>query len=63
MKLAPMSERKSAMKTRVDSTGRNSSLWPGYTFVFRKRMAEIRPDEYDIRKPLPVTRAQVAAAA
>jgi len=51
------------MKTRVDSTGRNSSLWPGYTFVFRKRMAEIRPDEYDIRKPLPVTRAQVAAAA
>ena len=28
-----------------DETGRNSSLWPGFTFAFRRR-ARFRPHEY-----------------
>jgi hypothetical protein len=29
----------------IDPTGRNSTLWPGFTFSFRRR-CRFRPDEY-----------------
>lgn len=34
----------------MDKTGRNSSIWPGYTFAFRKRLLNIRPEEYELQK-------------
>jgi cation diffusion facilitator CzcD-associated flavoprotein CzcO len=30
----------------LDETGRNSTLWPGSTFSFRRRLARFRPGEY-----------------
>lgn len=30
----------------LDNTGRNSALWPSYTFSFRQRVAVARPEEY-----------------
>jgi cation diffusion facilitator CzcD-associated flavoprotein CzcO len=34
----------------LDATGRNSTLWPSYTFSFRNRVAKIRPAEYEARQ-------------
>lgn len=33
----------------LDDTGRNSSLWPSYTFLFRNRVAKARKTEYAFR--------------
>ena len=30
-------------------TGRNTTLWPGFTFEFRRRLRTFRPGEYDVR--------------
>jgi cation diffusion facilitator CzcD-associated flavoprotein CzcO len=30
----------------LDSTGRNSTIWPGFSFNFRKRVARFDPKEY-----------------
>jgi hypothetical protein len=30
----------------IDATGRNSTLWPGATFTFRRRVAYFEPSEY-----------------
>ena len=30
----------------LDRTGRNFTLWPGFTFSFRRRVQKFRPDEY-----------------
>lgn len=30
----------------LDASGRNSTLWPGQTFSFRRRVARLRPEEY-----------------
>ena len=30
----------------LDSTGRNSTLWPDFTWRFRRRLARLNPDEY-----------------
>jgi cation diffusion facilitator CzcD-associated flavoprotein CzcO len=30
----------------LDSTGRNSTLWPGYTFTFRRLVAKLKTDDY-----------------
>lgn len=30
----------------IDATGRNSTLWPGATFTFRRRVAHFEPTEY-----------------
>ncbi len=30
----------------LDSTGRNSTLWPDYSWRFRRRLARLNPDEY-----------------
>jgi cation diffusion facilitator CzcD-associated flavoprotein CzcO len=30
----------------LDRTGRNSTLWPDFTWAFRRRLARLHPDEY-----------------
>ncbi|HET9450611.1 MAG TPA: NAD(P)/FAD-dependent oxidoreductase [Aggregicoccus sp.] len=30
----------------LDATGRNSTLWPGFTFSFRRRVASFEPSDY-----------------
>ncbi|WP_456279086.1 flavin-containing monooxygenase [Bacillus sp. AK128] len=30
----------------LDQTGRNSTLWPGHTFSFRKLVAKVNPEDY-----------------
>lgn len=39
----------------LDDTGRNATLWPDWTWRFRHRAAELRPDDYalDVRVPEP----------
>jgi cation diffusion facilitator CzcD-associated flavoprotein CzcO len=39
----------------LDRTGRNATIWPDWTWRFRRRAAELRPDDYalDARVPLP----------
>jgi cation diffusion facilitator CzcD-associated flavoprotein CzcO len=41
----------------LDHTGRNSTIWPDWTWRFRRRAAELRPDDYalDVRAPAPAT--------
>jgi cation diffusion facilitator CzcD-associated flavoprotein CzcO len=44
----------------LDHTGRNATIWPDWTWRFRRRAAQLRPDDYalDVRPPVP---ARVAA--
>jgi cation diffusion facilitator CzcD-associated flavoprotein CzcO len=44
----------------LDRTGRNATIWPDWTWRFRRRAAALRPDDYalDVRAPEP---ARVAA--
>ncbi|HEV2764011.1 MAG TPA: hypothetical protein VGV38_13595, partial [Pyrinomonadaceae bacterium] len=35
----------------LDSTGRNSTLWPDFTWRFRRRVARLRADEYVFSLP------------
>ena len=37
----------------LDSTGRNSSLWPGATWSFRRRVGRFDPDEYVVEPRRP----------
>jgi cation diffusion facilitator CzcD-associated flavoprotein CzcO len=37
----------------LDSTGRNSTLWPDFTWRFRRRAARFDPREYDARTHAP----------
>jgi cation diffusion facilitator CzcD-associated flavoprotein CzcO len=37
----------------LDETGRNSTLWPGFTHPFKRRLARFRPDEYVVHPPVP----------
>ncbi|MBX7223922.1 MAG: NAD(P)/FAD-dependent oxidoreductase [Blastocatellia bacterium] len=37
----------------LDETGRNSTLWPGYTWQYRRRLGKFRPHEYLFNYPLP----------
>jgi hypothetical protein len=32
----------------LDSKGRNSTLWPDFTWRFRRRVARLNPDEYSM---------------
>lgn len=41
----------------LDKTGRNSILWPYYSFIFRNRILNIRSGEYEFRKPQRLTAA------
>jgi cation diffusion facilitator CzcD-associated flavoprotein CzcO len=36
-----------------DATGRNSVIWPGTTWAFRRRLARLRPDDYDLLADTP----------
>jgi cation diffusion facilitator CzcD-associated flavoprotein CzcO len=36
----------------MDQTGRNASIWPSYTFVYRNRALNFRPEDYEFRQPL-----------
>jgi cation diffusion facilitator CzcD-associated flavoprotein CzcO len=43
----------------LDRTGRNSTLWPSYTFSFRRRVARFNPAEYQaVAAKLPAARAE-----
>lgn len=35
----------------LDRTGQNSTLWPDFSWRFRRRVARLRPDEYLMRTP------------
>src|SRR3954470_14268346 len=39
----------------LDRTGRNATIWPDWTWRFRRRAAQLRPDDYavDVRMPAP----------
>jgi hypothetical protein len=39
----------------LDDTGRNATLWPDWTWRFRRRAAQLRPADYalDVRVPEP----------
>jgi cation diffusion facilitator CzcD-associated flavoprotein CzcO len=45
----------------LDGTGRNSTLWPGFTFTFKQRVEHFEPSEYVAiarrRQPLAAARA------
>lgn len=43
----------------LDSTGRNSTLWPGFTSAFRRRIQRFQPSEYSVQ---PLAKQQSAAA-
>ena len=36
----------------LDPSGRNSTLWPGTTWSFRRRLARFRPADYDTQVPV-----------
>ncbi|HEY5935105.1 MAG TPA: NAD(P)/FAD-dependent oxidoreductase [Kofleriaceae bacterium] len=40
----------------LDKHGRNSILWPSFTFTFKRRVAKFRPDEYRMRAREPRAR-------
>ena len=40
----------------LDSTGRNATLWPDWTFLFRRRAAEFDPAAYVLDAGVPSTR-------
>jgi cation diffusion facilitator CzcD-associated flavoprotein CzcO len=44
----------------LDATGRNSALWPDFTWRFRRRVARFRPDEY---ATIPARESRPALAA
>jgi cation diffusion facilitator CzcD-associated flavoprotein CzcO len=41
----------------LDATGRNSTLWPGFTFTFKRRVERFAPAEYVARKRQVITPA------
>jgi cation diffusion facilitator CzcD-associated flavoprotein CzcO len=46
----------------LDAQGRNSTLWPGFTFQFRRALSRFDASSY-VGQPLPATRRRQAAAA
>ena len=47
----------------LDSTGRNSALWPGWSVGFRQRTRRFEPAKYVLRRPRQTAPASIAAAA
>ncbi len=45
----------------LDDTGRNATLWPDFTFRFRRRTAHFDPDKYELRTHQAPEREPVAA--
>ncbi|MGB2939972.1 MAG: hypothetical protein WBD38_06730, partial [Candidatus Dormiibacterota bacterium] len=46
----------------LDRQGRNSTLWPGFTFQFRRALSRFDASSY-VGQPLPATRRRQAATA
>lgn len=46
----------------LDETGRNSTLWPDFTWRFRRRVARFEPAEYAMERRRTADRAMAAAA-
>ncbi|HEY5193869.1 MAG TPA: NAD(P)/FAD-dependent oxidoreductase [Solirubrobacteraceae bacterium] len=40
----------------IDGNGRNSTIWPGFTWPFRRRTRHFNPEDYDLRQPAPSER-------
>ena len=47
----------------LDSTGRNSTLWPDFTWRYRRRVARFEPAEYAMERRVTGDRGQVTAGA
>jgi hypothetical protein len=45
-----------------DRTGRNSALWPGFTFDYRRRLRRFDPDLHLLTPPQPAERPASAPA-
>jgi cation diffusion facilitator CzcD-associated flavoprotein CzcO len=43
----------------LDRTGRNSTLWPDFSWRFRRRVARLRPDEYVLSRAHNASRAMI----
>ncbi len=39
----------------LDKTGRNSTLWPGSTFAFRRLVAKLKKKDYEVRRVAAIT--------
>jgi hypothetical protein len=37
----------------LDASGRNRTLWPGFTYRFRQRTSRFDPTEYELRGAVP----------
>jgi cation diffusion facilitator CzcD-associated flavoprotein CzcO len=46
----------------LDDTGRNATLWPDWTWKFRRRTARFDPDNYEFHAPAPVREREPLAA-
>jgi cation diffusion facilitator CzcD-associated flavoprotein CzcO len=44
----------------LDATGRNSTIWPGFTFNYKQRVERFDPAEFDIRTPVTFSRPVAA---
>jgi len=42
----------------LDANGRNSTLWPGFTFTFRRRVERFDPREYVLTRPYATVRSR-----
>jgi hypothetical protein len=45
----------------LDRTGRNSTLWPGTTLSFKRRVTRFDPSEYEATPPVAAPLTVVAA--
>jgi cation diffusion facilitator CzcD-associated flavoprotein CzcO len=45
----------------LDSSGRNSTLWPDFTWRFRRRLVRVNPRDFVTQKALPARRPAVIA--
>jgi cation diffusion facilitator CzcD-associated flavoprotein CzcO len=45
----------------IDRTGRNATLWPDWTWRFRRRAARLDPADYELGTAVPAPRDAVAA--
>jgi cation diffusion facilitator CzcD-associated flavoprotein CzcO len=46
----------------LDDTGRNATLWPDWTWKFRRRTARFDPNNYEFHAPAPVREREPLAA-
>jgi hypothetical protein len=47
----------------LDEHGRNTTLWPDFTFRFRRALRRFEPENFDFRPPVAARRPQGALAA